>query len=863
VAIISVGVTLPAITDNNTTIDGTTQTTLVGDSNSAVLGTGGNVGVDSVGLSKVNGPEIQLIAGVNDTIDYGLDLQGSNNIVRGLAIYGFGKDLAANTAVFSGNIHVAVTGGNALIEKNLIGTSAQSFSAPATGYTLGSGIVVDGGNSGTISNNLIGFQDGTGVVLRKSSSYTVTNNEVRGNDLHDFGSMDGISAVSNGDSHTIIGNLLIDNGACGIDNGRQDNLVIRNNTISGNGVSSGAGQSGPDLVETPGIRLGGSHARVEKNIIQANYGAGILVRIASGGNGNINPTQNTISQNSIFLNGSIPNRDGSDPTGQIGIDLEVAAQNTNQGTAPFITPNDGTVNATLPNDNTDYPVVTSAKVLGQVLTVTGYIGDTGPAATFGGATLEFFVGDTADSYQPDYQVVVSRADKSRHWEGKTYIGNCVADSNGSFICEFNSALAKTNVANLTFTATRTDGSTSEFGGQLPSVTQDSVSGKVFLDIGSVSASAVANNGVLEVGEIGIANAQVTLYDCNTNAVLGQSLTNSSGIYTINVPVTVVDLTPFCLQEVNAAQQVTYISTGASQTTLALSSTPSVVGTTYVRSTDTIKYTYHKLSNNGTLNFGDVPVNQFLTDGVKSGAPGNIVSYTHSFIAGTAGTVKFSLPGATANPAITGWAETLYTDTNCNGIVDSGEIQTVATPITVLVNQKICLVLKEFIPASASSGASNLAKVKADFVYTNAAPALATSYTRQDLTTVSDAALALKKMVRNVTLDGAGVPGWQVKNTAKSGEILEYQITYTNNGATNIATLVVNDATPTYTTFVSALANALPNSLAGCTKLTPASATPVLCSNPDVAGGAGKIEWKFTGSLVPGASGVVSFQVKVD
>ena len=49
-------VTYPAIETDEATIDGTTQTVNVGDTNAAILGTGATVGADGVSLSQVDGP---------------------------------------------------------------------------------------------------------------------------------------------------------------------------------------------------------------------------------------------------------------------------------------------------------------------------------------------------------------------------------------------------------------------------------------------------------------------------------------------------------------------------------------------------------------------------------------------------------------------------------------------------------------------------------------------------------------------------------------------------------------------------------------------------------------------------------------
>jgi|GEM_PF-1727756 len=389
-----------------------------------------------------------------------------------------------------------------------------------------------------------------------------------------------------------------------------------------------------------------------------------------------------------------------------------------------------------------------------------------------------------------------------------------------------------------------------------------VTGVVFKDSGT--GSGIANNGIVDGTELGIASVTVKLTDCAAapaTIIYSTSTTDGNGNYSLDagsVPTGTV-----CIEETNLSS---YTSTGASISSTPLPTTiaTTVLGTiyTYNRTTDKISFNLVAGTSYPGLNFGDVPPNQFTTDGVKSGIAGSTVIYPHTFIAGSGGTVSFDLPGATASPAVSGWTEVLYTDSNCNTLLDSGEIQTVATAIAVSENDQICLILKQFIPAGAAIGASNLVPVKANFIYTNAS-SLVASYTRQDLTTVSNGALDLKKMVRNVTRDGAGVPDWKLTNTAKSGEVLEYKITYTNNGPTPLSSLILNDSTPAFTTFVSALSGAIPLNLSNCTKTTPTASTPIVCSVVDTTGGTGGIKWRFNGSLAPGANGIVTFKVKVD
>jgi hypothetical protein len=78
----------------------------------------------------------------------------------------------------------------------------------------------------------------------------------------------------------------------------------------------------------------------------------------------------------------------------------------------------------------------------------------------------------------------------------------------------------------------------------------------------------------------------------------------------------------------------------------------------------------------------------------------------------------------------------------------------------------------------------------------------------------------------------------------------YSITYRNTGVSPFNNIVINDMTPSFTTFVSAAFDVLPNDLTACTITAPA------------VGAEGAIRWHFTGALAPGKAGVVSFVVQV-
>ena len=186
---------------------------------------------------------------------------------------------------------------------------------------------------------------------------------------------------------------------------------------------------------------------------------------------------------------------------------------------------------------------------------------------------------------------------------------------------------------------------------------------------------------------------------------------------------------------------------------------------------------------GELNFGDVPFNRFGADSVRTGSPGSSVSHAHTFVAQTGGAVSFGAASAVAAPPIDGWSARIYSDPGCTGTLQGGAAVLYPPPVptTVTAGQNLCVVVQEFIPANAQAGYTDRRMVEASFVFTNASSALSASYFVDDTTTVSSTALELKKEVRNLTKNG----DFGLNNEARSGEVLEYRITYSNNGVTPI------------------------------------------------------------------------------
>jgi uncharacterized repeat protein (TIGR01451 family) len=397
-----------------------------------------------------------------------------------------------------------------------------------------------------------------------------------------------------------------------------------------------------------------------------------------------------------------------------------------------------------------------------------------------------------------------------------------------------------------------------------------VSGRVFLDNGT--GSGVANDGILNGSEAPQAGIAVRLTDCAaTPTVYASALTDGTGGYSFGVPASVAVNAALCVEQTN--RSAARISTGASVGATALPSGTATAATggsyTYTRggTPDRIAFAWNG-TGHANLNFGDVDNSGFAASSAKTAQPGSTVTYAHTFSAGTAGQVRFGIASETATPALAGWSTQVFADPGCTGSLQPGAAQLyppagTGTGTAVAAGGKVCIVVKQFVPASAPQGANDKVTIRADFDYGNANPALSGSYVLDDITTVSDAVLELRKEVRNVT---QGVTSFGVNNQAKSGDTLEYRITYTNNGAAPIGNMVVNDATPGYTSFVSATTGTTPATLTGCTKRTPANVAPnpvVACAAAQSAGGTGPIGWTFAGSVAPGGTGTVLFQVKID
>ena len=366
----------------------------------------------------------------------------------------------------------------------------------------------------------------------------------------------------------------------------------------------------------------------------------------------------------------------------------------------------------------------------------------------------------------------------------------------------NVTLAGVDVSNLNFGL---------FNGNL-------ASGRVFRDNGA--GGGTPNNAVQDGSETGLAAVALRLTNSTGTVSHDSTTTDAAGNYRLWVPAALSGNTLRVVED----NPPGYRSVGGSP------------GAGYDRNSDSASFSYSAGSNPANLNFADVAVETLVASQQRVAAAAEVVFYAHSFTPGSGGSVLF---GSTSSA---GWPVLLLRDSNCNGVLDANE-PVISAAITTTTGTPVCVIVKVLVPAGTAMGLQNVAGLQAQFSYTNASPALVVTLSNDDLTTVSagsgGASLMLVKSQDNPT----PLPG---------GRIV-YTINYSNQGSGVINTLRINDSTPAFTKFVSA----------ACVAPLAAGLTACTVSSSPAAGSAGAIEWTLIGSLLPSATGQVSFSVDVE
>ena len=888
-----------AISGVDTVVDGTTQTYNVGDTTAGVTGTGGSVGIDGLTLGVVQLPEVEIQG--NSAQSFGIQFNAATNgSLRGTSVWKFGN------AATTGNVVVSSASG-VLLEQNIIGATASGFSDPGAARTAGNCVYASGGSTGlAIIHNLIGFCTLNGVTVAAAAG-SLSNNEIRGSASADGIQVAGVSSLA------VSGNLIAANSGMGIQliggTTSIQNNTVNNNANAGIGVSGASSGNGiyrnivTGTAAGAGISIanaGSANNRISQNSTSLNNTLGIDLGSAGvtandGATGGANNGMDypifalgTLAADgtTLHVKGFVGSAAGQNSFANATIELFKANNDANQngevivGDGKSLAHGEGqTYLGTITADasgNFDVTLSVAGVAIGQPLTATASRCASNPcaSATAAGNTSEFSAnfsvtpvginvtgtvynnvnhnatkdpGETgtgltlyAKLIQSGVVVQVVPVDTTiGNAASGTYTFTAVTIGTYSIIVDNNNLAGDvtptlpagwigTEVPNQTLPLSVTQSTTPMPNQNFGLYNGSKISGSVFKDTG-LGGGGIANDGVRNGSEAGISGATLSTTNASCVSSLCDTTTSDgNGNYTLYIPAA-VGAGLVAINEVNASG---YVSTGG---------TAGTSGGSYVRAGDATSFTNAVGASYTGVNFADVPDNGFLTDGSQNGLPGTVLFYAHTFTAGSAGSVAFSTANV-PSPATPAWSNTLYQDSNCNGTLEAGEGASVLSAASVTPGQTLCVIAKVFIPAGAPMGAKDVITLTATMTYSNANPALVRSYTHTDTTSVSAVGASALTLTKSVD-----------KAYALPNEVITYIITYANTSAVAIANVTISDAVPAYTLYVG-------NS-AGCPNLVARSGCAVLTEPANNAGGA--LVWRITGNLAPGASGTVSYQVRVE
>ncbi len=430
---ISPGLALPSITAANTVIDGTTQTTNQGDTNSRgpeieIDGTGTGAGVDGLVINIPGGSATIRYLVVDNFNGNGILLQAGSTLIAGnyIGLEPDGDTLAGNNTsntLLQGGIRIEsagnTIGGTTVADRNVISGNASAGivinGAGATGnQVLGNYIGLDAG--GALDRGNTG--DGEGIEIELADGNTIGGTSADARNVISGNASDGIE-IDGSDLNIIQGNYIGTDytGSIAIPNDR-DGIDINAN---------GANGSTGNIIGGTAVGAG--------NLISGNTLNGIELRdeLVAG-----STTDNSILGNLIYGNG------------QLGIDLEPVG----------VTANNGTTDA-LPNSGMDYPVFTATALTGSNLHVEGYVG-TSALKIAGTHIIEVF--KALDDGGSSGEVELGDGRNVGHGEGQSYIDRCFSAADGTFACDLTVPGTVTLAAGDFVTATATDAinNTSEF-----------------------------------------------------------------------------------------------------------------------------------------------------------------------------------------------------------------------------------------------------------------------------------------------------------------------------------------------------------------------------------------------------------------
>ncbi|ADC68950.1 legume lectin beta domain protein [Methanocaldococcus sp. FS406-22] len=409
-----------------------------------------------------------LIFGVND-IEI-LNNNITNNGLIGGDPAGAGiKVIGYNTAnVTIENNNCSNNGGNGIDVEDYYGNYLRNVTIE-NNYLSNNGIEANAGNAlfiggrvenVLVKNNIMQYSDAQAILIQEPNGWATwawigTNITIDNNTIQYNGLTVEAGNVTAGITIGAYGNYNQDDGY----------IIIKNNKIINNNLCPNPSYGG----KVGGIEIYGLNEswinlefNITNNIIANNSAYGISVAASKDINivnntiynnekGITLPTYDSAPHNIIISKNSIYNNS------MLGIDLN----------DDNVTLNDGLINPNEANYGIDYPIITYAELVGDNLTIRGYIGNGTGSSNFANAIVEIFLvknstgGDNliGNNISSDGTTL-----DDTYGEGWIYLGSLIADSNGFFNGTLNvSGKGVDYDSILTATATINGYGTSEFG----------------------------------------------------------------------------------------------------------------------------------------------------------------------------------------------------------------------------------------------------------------------------------------------------------------------------------------------------------------------------------------------------------------
>jgi hypothetical protein len=374
-AVITLASALPVISGTNTSVDGTTQTNDVGDTNFGLVGTGGTVGVSGIALPRFNRPEVVISAAATQ-----LSGSGSPVYIKGLAVSNGG---------------ILVSGANSVVQDCLAGMNADG--TVTTVYSATYGIIAGAGTNILISHDYVkvnnsgirGDSPGANLIIEYSEVDSIDGTPGGGQ----TNTFDGILIVNSATNITVRYNLVNNQrgGALefGFGTGAVTGIALENTLLN-------SGFTSPGVPSTEGMGIAvyslaaGTALTLQQNIVTGSARVGIAVVPGATA---LTASGITMTRNSIYGNGTI------------GIDLNPISSDPNTYTPQGVTLNDLNDADSGPNGLLNFPILESATISGGNLVMTGWARP--------GSAIELFIAD---------------ADPSGFGEGKNYLATMTEGS---------------------------------------------------------------------------------------------------------------------------------------------------------------------------------------------------------------------------------------------------------------------------------------------------------------------------------------------------------------------------------------------------------------------------------------------------